>query len=105
MEGGANVIPEAVVADVPVIASGIDGNVGLLGEDYPGYYPVENRGIMHRAETALPAAFAPNTCSQREAEADFEFMIVASGNRLHRPSAIHGNNILRKHMFTPEREK
>jgi putative glycosyltransferase (TIGR04348 family) len=40
MEGGANVISEAVVAGVPVIASGIEGSVGLLGEDYPGYYRV-----------------------------------------------------------------
>ncbi len=46
MEGGANVISEAVVARVPVIASNIDGSVGLLGNDYPGYYPVED-------ETAL----------------------------------------------------
>ena len=42
MEGGANVISEAVVAGVPVIASDIEGSIGLLGEDYPGYYPVED---------------------------------------------------------------
>ncbi len=40
MEGGANVISEATVAGIPVIASEIDGSVGLLGDDYPGYYPV-----------------------------------------------------------------
>ncbi|RRJ82842.1 selenoneine biosynthesis selenosugar synthase SenB [Aestuariirhabdus litorea] len=40
MEGGANVISEAVVAGVPVIASDIEGSKGLLGESYPGYYPV-----------------------------------------------------------------
>ncbi len=40
MEGGANVISEAVMAKLPVIASDIEGSVGLLGEDYPGYYPV-----------------------------------------------------------------
>ncbi|TAJ83532.1 selenoneine biosynthesis selenosugar synthase SenB [Reyranella sp.] len=39
-EGGANVISEAAVARVPVLASHIDGNVGLLGADYPGYFPV-----------------------------------------------------------------
>jgi glycosyltransferase involved in cell wall biosynthesis len=39
-EGGANVISEAVVAGVPILASRIDGNVGLLGPDYPGYFPV-----------------------------------------------------------------
>lgn len=39
-EGGANVVSEAVVAGVPVLASHMDGNVGLLGEDYGGYFPV-----------------------------------------------------------------
>ena len=39
-EGGANVISEAAVAGVPVLASRMDGNVGLLGSDYPGYFPV-----------------------------------------------------------------
>jgi putative glycosyltransferase (TIGR04348 family) len=39
-EGGANVVSEATVAGVPVLASRIDGNVGLLGADYPGYFPV-----------------------------------------------------------------
>jgi len=39
-EGGANVVSEAAVAGVPVLASRMDGNVGLLGSDYPGYFPV-----------------------------------------------------------------
>ncbi len=39
MEGGANVIVEAVTAGTPVIASQISGNIGMLGEDYPGYFP------------------------------------------------------------------
>ena len=40
MEGGANVICEALAADVPVLASHVPGNIGMLGEDYPGYFPV-----------------------------------------------------------------
>jgi putative glycosyltransferase (TIGR04348 family) len=40
MEGGANVVIEAVRSGVPVLASRIDGNVGLLGTDYDGYFPV-----------------------------------------------------------------
>ncbi|MEW6707349.1 MAG: selenoneine biosynthesis selenosugar synthase SenB [Pseudomonadota bacterium] len=40
MEGGANVVIEAVRSRVPVLASRIDGNVGLLGPDYGGYFPV-----------------------------------------------------------------
>jgi putative glycosyltransferase (TIGR04348 family) len=46
MEGGANVISEAVMAGLPVIASDIEGSVGLLGADYPGYYPVRNAGAL-----------------------------------------------------------
>jgi putative glycosyltransferase (TIGR04348 family) len=39
MEGGANVIIEAVNAGVPVLASHIPGNIGMLGRDYDGYFP------------------------------------------------------------------
>jgi len=46
MEGGANVISEAIVAGVPVIASEIEGSIGLLGDDYAGYYPVENEQAL-----------------------------------------------------------
>lgn len=38
MEGGANVIIEAVTAGVPVLASHIPGNVGMLGRNYEGYF-------------------------------------------------------------------
>ncbi len=38
MEGGAHVIMEAVCSGTPVLASRIAGNVGMLGEDYPGYF-------------------------------------------------------------------
>jgi putative glycosyltransferase (TIGR04348 family) len=38
MEGGANVVSEACRAGLPVIASDISGNIGLLGDDYPGYF-------------------------------------------------------------------
>lgn len=40
MEGGANVISEAVVAGLPVISSRIAGSIGLLGRDHPGYFEV-----------------------------------------------------------------
>ncbi len=55
MEGGANVISEATVAGLPVLASDIDGSVGLLGDDYAGYFPVRDtaalRELLLRAET------------------------------------------------------
>jgi putative glycosyltransferase (TIGR04348 family) len=47
-EGGANVISEAAVAGVPVLASRIDGNVGLLGADYPGYFAVGDTPALAR---------------------------------------------------------
>ncbi|WP_416137908.1 selenoneine biosynthesis selenosugar synthase SenB [Halomonas sp. HK25] len=58
MEGGANVVSEACVAGLPVLASDIPGNRGLLGDDYAGYYPVADtsalRDLLRRAE-AEPA--------------------------------------------------
>ncbi|HXG67356.1 MAG TPA: glycosyltransferase [Blastocatellia bacterium] len=55
MEGGANVLSEAIAASVPVLASRIPGSVGLLGADYPGYFEVGDTralaGLLLRAET------------------------------------------------------
>jgi putative glycosyltransferase (TIGR04348 family) len=55
LEGGANVVSESIMASVPVIASRIPGTVGILGEDYPGYFTVgdtrELRKLLIRAET------------------------------------------------------
>ena len=55
MEGGANTIVEAVSAGVPVLASDISGNIGMLGEDYSGYYSLADSQalakLMRRAET------------------------------------------------------
>jgi len=55
LEGGANVLSEAIVSSDPVLASRIDGNVGILGADYPGLFGVgdtrELARLMTRAET------------------------------------------------------
>ena len=40
MEGGANVVVEALASGTPVIATRMSGNLGLLGNDYPGYFDV-----------------------------------------------------------------
>lgn len=48
MEGGANVIIEAVNSGVPVIASDISGNRGMLGKDYAGYFPQGDNGALAR---------------------------------------------------------
>jgi putative glycosyltransferase (TIGR04348 family) len=55
LEGGANVISEAIAASVPIIASRIPGTIGILGTDYPGYFTVGNtrelRQLLIRAES------------------------------------------------------
>ena len=80
MEGGANVVSEAVVAGVPVIASDIPGNVGLLGPDHPARYPAGDTealaALLHRAE----------------AEPGFLDAVRAHGNA-------------RRDRFSPERER
>ena len=48
MEGGANVVSEALAARVPVIASRISGNIGMLGKDYAGYFSPENERALAR---------------------------------------------------------
>ena len=55
IEGGANVLSESIVASVPVLASRIEGNTGILGADYPGLFQVGNSRqlarLLRRAET------------------------------------------------------
>jgi putative glycosyltransferase (TIGR04348 family) len=46
MEGGANVVCEALRIGVPVLASRIPGNVGLLGASYAGYFPLEDERAL-----------------------------------------------------------
>jgi len=54
-EGGANVVSEALAAGVPVLSTRIDGTTGLLGEDYPGLFPVGDvaalAALLERAES------------------------------------------------------
>lgn len=78
MEGGAHVVSEAIVHGVPVLASRIPGNVGLLGADYPGYFPLEDTpalaslmrrvhddaaflATLHAAVCARQPLFTPDT--------------------------------------------
>jgi putative glycosyltransferase (TIGR04348 family) len=79
-EGGANVISEAVAAGVPVLASRIDGSIGLLGSDYPGYFLVRDTAALAKLLQAI--------------ESRPEFLM-----RLHRAIAR------RAHLFRPAREK
>lgn len=55
LEGGANVVSEAVVSGVPVLSTRIPGSEGILGEDYPGLFPVGDARalaeMLRQAET------------------------------------------------------
>lgn len=55
MEGGANVVSEAIAVSVPVLSSRIGGSVGILGPDYPGYFPIGDTralaSLLYRTET------------------------------------------------------
>ena len=48
MEGGANVISEAARIGTPVLASRMSGNLGMLGRDYPGYFPLFDEKALGR---------------------------------------------------------
>ena len=80
MEGGANVLSEAIVCGLPVIASDIDGNIGLLGEDYEGYFRV--RDEIDLAQTLV------------RAENDINFL-----------NKLESQVIIRQKLFEPELER
>ncbi len=79
-EGGANVISEAAVCAVPIVATRIPGTVGLLGDDHPGLFPVGDAAALARAMSRL------------EHDASFRSTLVE------RSRAIAA-------LFTPERER
>ena len=57
-EGGPSAVSEALACGVPVVSSRIEGVVGLLGADYPGYFPVGDTmalaDLLRRCETDEP---------------------------------------------------
>jgi putative glycosyltransferase (TIGR04348 family) len=80
MEGGANAIAEAACAGVPVLASAIAGNIGMLGAGYRGYYPVGD-------ERSLAGLLA---------------------KAMHQPAyyrALKRGVAARRHLFRPQREQ
>ncbi len=79
MEGGAHVVSEAIVHGVPVLASRIPGNTGLLGADYPGYFPVGDTAALARL--------------MRRAQGEPEFL-----------ATLHDAVVARQSLFAPERE-
>jgi putative glycosyltransferase (TIGR04348 family) len=85
MEGGAQVVIEAVRSGTPVLASRMDGNVGLLGADYGGYFPVGDAkalsALVQRARD--DAAMLPTLARQIERRAPL-FAPEAEAAALHR---------------------
>ncbi len=49
LEGGAHVVMEAVRSGTPVLASRMAGNLGMLGPDYAGYFPVGDASALAQA--------------------------------------------------------
>ena len=80
MEGGANVIIEAITSGVPVLASDIPGNRGMLGMDYAGYFPL--------GDSAKLAALVDRAVSDKAFNARLQMQCDA-----------------RKTLFAPQREK
>jgi putative glycosyltransferase (TIGR04348 family) len=71
MEGGANVIVEAVTSGVPVLASDISGNRGMLGDGYAGYFPAGDAAALARLidRSATDATFYATLRAQCAARA------------------------------------
>jgi putative glycosyltransferase (TIGR04348 family) len=46
MEGGAHVVIEAITSGTPVLASAIDGNLGLLGQHYSGCFASGDSALL-----------------------------------------------------------
>ncbi|MCC6531495.1 MAG: TIGR04348 family glycosyltransferase [Burkholderiales bacterium] len=65
MEGGANIVSEALAAELPVLASDIGGNIGMLGSDYAGYYPLGDERALARV------------LGRFEADADYRMLLEA----------------------------
>ncbi len=71
MEGGAHVVMEAACSGTPVLASRVDGNVGMLGGKYPGYFEVGNASALAglltrlRREQTEGSGFAPTSLYRR----------------------------------------
>ena len=55
LEGGANAVSEAIACGTPVLSTRVEGSLGMLGPEYPGYFPVGDAralaGLLEAAES------------------------------------------------------
>ena len=70
VEGGANVIAEAVAGGTAVLASRMSGNVGMLGRSYPGYFETGDASglasrLVHLCEDDRYLARLSRACGER----------------------------------------
>ena len=70
MEGGANVVVEAITAGTPVLASRISGNLGMLGAGYDGYFAAGDAAalaalVVRAAEDRAWLASLERQCAAR----------------------------------------
>lgn len=68
MEGGAQVIIEALCSGTPVLASHVSGNIGMLGKHYSGYFPLGDDKAL--AKLLLRSAKDPDFYAQLQSQAD-----------------------------------
>ncbi|HQR19376.1 MAG TPA: selenoneine biosynthesis selenosugar synthase SenB [Burkholderiaceae bacterium] len=66
VEGGAQVVLEAIRSGTPVVVSDADGNLGMVGRDYPGVFPV---GAVRAATQLLERASTDRAFLRRLASA------------------------------------
>jgi putative glycosyltransferase (TIGR04348 family) len=87
LEGAANAVSEALACGTPIVSSRIRGSAGILGDDYPGLFPVGDTtalaALLDRAETdpefyatlaARCAALRPLVTPERERRAWAELL-------------------------------
>jgi putative glycosyltransferase (TIGR04348 family) len=68
MEGGAHAVIEAIRSGTAVLASDIDGNRGLLGDDYEGYFPCGDARAM--ADALVRARTSPDWLARLAAQCE-----------------------------------
>jgi putative glycosyltransferase (TIGR04348 family) len=85
MEGGAHVVMEAVRSGTPVLASRIDGNLGLLGQGYTGTFDVgDDAALATLLQQARDDADMLPALSQQLAPRAALFAPAAESATLHR---------------------